>query len=114
MGVKNFIRIGTCGGLNEKVKVRDVVLGVAASTDSAMNAGTFGRYHYAPHADFDLLRKAADLADARKMKFHAGGIVSSDVFFMSKAAPKATSLAGPRHFGRGDGSRSALHFGRKI
>ncbi len=65
-GVKNFIRIGTCGGLNEKVKVRDVVLGVAASTDSAMNAGTFGRYHYAPHADFDLLRKAADLADAAK------------------------------------------------
>lgn len=85
-GAQNFIRIGTCGGLNEKVKVRDVVLGVAASTDSAMNAGTFGRYHYAPHADFGLLRKAAELADERQMNFHAGGIVSSDVFYVEGGA----------------------------
>lgn len=81
-GVKNLIRVGTCGGLNEKVKVRDVVLGQAASTDSAIDDFRFGPFKYAPIADFGLLSAAAEKAGQRGFTWHAGGIVSSDTFYV--------------------------------
>lgn len=80
-GLKTLIRVGTCGGLNTKVKVRDVVLAQAASTDSAIVKGRFGAFNFAPIADFGLLRAAADKADARGLRYHAGNMLSSDIFY---------------------------------
>lgn len=80
-GVKSLIRVGTCGGLNAKVKVRDVILAQAASTDSAIVKGRFGAFNFAPMADFGLLRSAADKADAKGLKYHAGNMLSSDIFY---------------------------------
>ncbi|NMA97487.1 MAG: purine-nucleoside phosphorylase [Phyllobacteriaceae bacterium] len=80
-GVKSLIRVGTCGGLNTKVKVRDIILAQGASTDSSIVKGRFGPYNYAPIADFGLLRDAANKADARGLKFHAGNMLSSDIFY---------------------------------
>lgn len=76
-----IIRVGTCGGLSEKVKVRDVILGVAASTDSAMNRARFGDVTFAPAADFELMRIAADVAEERLLPMVAGGLFSSDQFY---------------------------------
>lgn len=78
---KTLIRIGTCGGLSEKVKVRDLVIAQTATTDSAMNRDVFGMYAFAPAADFGLLRKAVEIAEKRGDSYHVGGIVSSDVFY---------------------------------
>ena len=80
-GVQSLIRVGTCGGLNAKVKVRDVILAQGATTDSAIVKGRFGPYNFAPIADFGLLRSAADKADAKGLKFHAGNMLSSDIFY---------------------------------
>ncbi len=80
-GAKNLIRVGTCGGLSEKVKVRDLVLALTASTDSSMNRNAFGAFDFAPSADFALLRAAADAAEKAGVRCHAGGILSSDVFY---------------------------------
>ena len=80
-GVKTMIRVGTCGGLNEKVKVRDVVIGASAASDSTIIKGAFGQYNYAPAADFSLLRAADDAARAKGKTVHVGGIVSSDIFY---------------------------------
>jgi purine-nucleoside phosphorylase len=80
-GVTSLIRVGTCGGLNAKVKVRDIVLAQGASTDSGIVKGRFGAFNFAPIADFGLLRSAADKADARGLRFHAGNMLSSDVFY---------------------------------
>lgn len=80
-GAKTLIRVGTCGGLNTRVKVRDVVIGAAASTDSTIVKDGFGAYAYAPAADFSLLRAADDAARARGKNVHVGGIVSSDIFY---------------------------------
>ncbi len=80
-GVKTMIRVGTCGGLNTKVKVRDVVIGASAATDSTIVKGAFGNYNYAPAADFSLLRAADDAARAKGKTVHVGGIVSSDIFY---------------------------------
>ena len=79
--VKTMIRVGTCGGLNTKVKVRDVVIGASASTDSTIVKGAFGNYAYAPAADYSLLRAADDAARAKGKRVHVGNIVSSDIFY---------------------------------
>ena len=80
-GLKTLIRVGTCGGLNAKVKVRDVILAQGASTDSSIVKGRFGPYSFAPIADFGLLRSAADKADAKGLRYHAGNMLSSDIFY---------------------------------
>jgi purine-nucleoside phosphorylase len=80
-GAKTLIRIGTCGGLSEKVKLRDIVIAETASTDSAMNRDVFGMYSFSPAADFGLLRTAVEIAEKLGVRWHVGGIVSSDVFY---------------------------------
>ncbi len=93
-GAKTLMRVGTCGGLNTDVKVRDIVLAITASTDSAINK-SFEPYSYAPFADFGLLRRAADLAEQRGLTTHVGGIVSSDVFYVPEGIDSYGEL--PHH-----------------
>jgi purine-nucleoside phosphorylase len=80
-GATKLIRVGTCGGLNSKVKVRDLVLAQGASTDSSIVRDHFNAYQFAPLADWSLLRSAADKAEAKGMRFHAGNVLSSDIFY---------------------------------
>lgn len=80
-GVKKLIRVGTCGSFQEDVKVRDVILGMSASTDSSMNRNAFYGLDYAPTANFDLLHKAYNEAGVRGKNVHVGNIFSSDVFY---------------------------------
>ncbi len=84
-GVRNLIRVGSAGSLQENVRIRDIVLGVAASTNSryAHNFGLPGTF--APCADFDLLMKARASADAMGVSVHTGNILSSDVFYDDNA-----------------------------
>ena len=79
--VRQIIRIGTAGTLSERVNLRDVVIGVGACTDSSYGAqfrlpGTF-----APIADFDLARAAAEAGERLGIRTVAGNILSSDVFY---------------------------------
>jgi len=80
-GSKTLIRVGTCGGLNVEVKVRDLILAQAASTDSTIVKDHFGAYNFAPIADFALLASAAAKAAAQGMRYHAGNMLSSDIFY---------------------------------
>jgi purine-nucleoside phosphorylase len=91
---KTLVRVGTCGGLTTEVKVRDIVLAMTASTDSAINKG-FEPFTYAPFADFSLLRRAVELAEARGLTTHVGGILSSDVFYVPEGIESYGEL--PRH-----------------
>ena len=80
-GVKNIIRVGTAGAMSRDVRVRDVVLGIGASTDSgyATQYGLPGTF--APTADFSLLRAAAEEAERMKLRYHVGQLLSSDAFY---------------------------------
>ncbi len=80
-GVQTLVRVGTCGGLTEKVKVRDLILGLAASTDSAVNRQRFRGMDYASAPDFLVLKKAYETALERKIPVHVGKILSSDSFY---------------------------------
>ncbi|HTH13275.1 MAG TPA: purine-nucleoside phosphorylase [Spirochaetia bacterium] len=80
-GVKKLVRVGTCGGLHESVQVRDLVLALSASTDSAVNKVRFRGMDYAPAPSFRLLHAAYQRAVAQGLPVHVGKIVSSDSFY---------------------------------
>jgi purine-nucleoside phosphorylase len=79
--VQQLIRVGSCGALTEKVRVRDVVIAMSASTDSQMNRLRFHGIDYAPTADFSLLRKAVEIAEAAGQSVKVGPVFSGDVFY---------------------------------
>ena len=80
-GVKNLVRIGSCGSFNKNIKVRDVLLAMSASTNSNFASqydlpGTF-----APTASYELLEKAKKNADEKGIPVKVGNILSSDIFY---------------------------------
>ncbi|MGI5861349.1 MAG: purine-nucleoside phosphorylase [Myxococcales bacterium] len=80
-GARFLLRIGTCGALRPELKVGDLVLATAASTDSGMNRRTFGGADFAPAADFGLLRLTWDKAQARGLEVRVGPVLTSDDFY---------------------------------
>jgi purine-nucleoside phosphorylase len=78
---KTLIRIGSCGGMQEKVGIRDVILAMTASTVSTPSRGIFRELGFAPCADYGLLAAAHKAAEAKGTTTHVGGIYSSDVFY---------------------------------
>ncbi len=79
--VKKAIRVGTCGSVNKDTPVRSVILAAAASTDSAINTRRFNGMHFAPAADFELLKSAYDVAKSKDVLCKVGTVVSSDIFY---------------------------------
>lgn len=80
-GVKNIIRIGSCGAIQEDVKIRDIIIGMSASTTSNYASqynlpGTF-----APTASWPLMKKALEIADNKNISVKVGNILSSDIFY---------------------------------
>ena len=79
--VQTLIRIGSCGGMQDHVGIRDVILAMTASTLSTPSRGIFKELNFAPCADYGLLSAAHDAAKAKGVPTHVGGIYSSDVFY---------------------------------
>lgn len=80
-GVKNLIRVGSAGSYQKHVKIRDIVLAMAASSNSGVNELRFGGADYAPTADFGLFQKAVETAKAKNIPLTAGNVFTSDVFY---------------------------------
>ncbi len=80
-GVKHLIRIGSCGGMQEFIKLRDVLLVQTASTDSNMNRIRFNGMDFAPCASFRLLKTAYDIAENENVQVKVGPILSTDIFY---------------------------------
>ncbi|MBW2527697.1 MAG: purine-nucleoside phosphorylase [Deltaproteobacteria bacterium] len=80
-GVRRLIRVGTCGAIQEDLRLGDVVLAMAASTDSNMNRRRLDGLDYAPCASFRLLRAAVEAAEARNLPVRVGGVYSADAFY---------------------------------
>lgn len=79
--VKNIIRVGSCGGFDKDLHVRDIIIAMGACTNGNYAAqynlpGTF-----APIASFDLVKKAVEQCDKLGVNFKVGNILSSDMFY---------------------------------
>jgi len=78
---KNLIRIGSCGSMQPDIKIRDVILVMSASTDSNINKIRFNGVDYAPTANFDLLKKAYDIALKKEIRVKVGSVLTTDTFY---------------------------------
>lgn len=84
-GVKNLIRVGSCGGFTEDLKLYDIILAMGACTNSNYAhqyslPGTFSAI-----ASWDLLYKAKQAAEKKNIDVKVGNILTSDVFYTPDA-----------------------------
>ena len=80
-GVKTIIRVGSAGAYRKELHLGDLVLAEGACTDSNYADQYELDGMFAPIADFDLLRKAADICDNMGLNYMVGNVVSSDLFY---------------------------------
>ncbi|NHA42835.1 purine-nucleoside phosphorylase [Staphylococcus schleiferi] len=79
--VDTIIRIGSCGAMQEDIHLYDIIIAQGASTNSNYVDQFQIPGHFAPLADFDLVIKAKEKADALGARAHVGNILSSDTFY---------------------------------
>jgi len=80
-GVKKIIRIGSCGAVRDDVNVKDVVIGIGASTDSNVNRTRFGGFDFAAIADFEMAQDAVQAAKNLGIDVKTGNLFSADLFY---------------------------------
>jgi len=80
-GVKNLIRVGSTGSYQKEVKIRDIVIAMAASSTSGINNSRFINADYSPTANFELFMKAALYAKENSIAIKAGNVLSADEFY---------------------------------
>jgi len=84
--VQTIVRVGSCGGLTERVGMRDIIIASGACTDSGINRVRFHGLDYAPVADFSLLRAAVEASEEMALDagVHVGLLYSSDQFYSTR------------------------------
>lgn len=80
-GVKNLIRIGSCGGMRADMQLSDIVMAACSSTDTNYAhqyqlPGTFSA-----GASYELLERAVTSAKAHGFSYVVGNVISSDIFY---------------------------------
>ena len=79
--VDNIIRIGSAGGMCDKVKVRDIVIAQGACTTSRYSHTFNLPGDFAPISDFTVLRTLVEKSEELGIKYEVGNVLSSDVFY---------------------------------
>ena len=80
-GVKNLIRIGSCGAIQESLELGDIVMALASSTDSNYAAQYRLPGTYSAGATWELLRRAVERAEDHGYRYQVGHVVASDIFY---------------------------------
>lgn len=80
-GVENIIRVGSAGAMRADIKIRDIVIGMGACTNSnfAKQYGLSGTF--APVADYKLMERAVECCKRAEVRYHVGNLLSSDTFY---------------------------------
>ncbi|MBQ9346756.1 MAG: purine-nucleoside phosphorylase [Oscillibacter sp.] len=89
-GVESIIRIGSAGGLADDVKLRDVIIAMAASTNSHLIDSYLFPGQLSAAASWPLLKQAAEAAEALDIPARVGQVYSEDAFYSDDAAAKET------------------------
>ncbi|XAW89977.1 purine-nucleoside phosphorylase [Vibrio sp. CDRSL-10 TSBA] len=80
-GVRKIIRVGSCGAVSDDIKVRDVVIGLGACTDSKVNRIRFKDHDFAAIADYSMVKAAEKAALARGIEVKIGNLFSAELFY---------------------------------
>lgn len=88
-GVENIMRIGSIGGMSEKVKIRDIIIGMGACTNSNYAVQYNLQGTYAPIADYGMMRIAIEECEKLGTSYAVGNILSSDTFYNADSEASA-------------------------
>lgn len=80
-GVKNLIRVGSCGAVSPSIKIRDILIGTGASTDSGVNRQRFQGHDFAAIADYHLTKALNSAAEILGIEVKNGNLFSADLFY---------------------------------
>lgn len=80
-GVEQIIRIGTCGTGCKEINLKDIIVGMGASTDSNIMAQYNLRGTFSAIASYDLVRRSVEAAERLGHPYYVGNIFSSDTFY---------------------------------
>ena len=80
-GVKQIIRVGSCGTVSKSVQMRDLVIAMGASTDSNVNRIRFNGHDFAAIADYELMNSIVTTAKKLKIKYCVANVFTSDYFY---------------------------------
>lgn len=81
-GVENIIRVGSCGAIQEDIKLQDIIIAMGGSTDSNVNRQRFDNLDFAAIADYNLLNNAVTAAKKLGTEIKVGNIFSADLFYV--------------------------------
>ncbi|MCV2499912.1 MAG: purine-nucleoside phosphorylase [Candidatus Lightella neohaematopini] len=87
-GIKKIIRVGSCGAVKNELNLRDIIIGIAASTNSKINRIRFMDNDFSAVADFNMLCNVVNVANILNIKIHVGSIFSTDLFYMPDYSKK--------------------------
>lgn len=80
-GVKNFIRVGSCGAISDNIHLKDLIVAMGASTDSKTNRIRFLDHDLAAIVNFELLQACYEVLKTTSVTFKVGNVFSSDLFY---------------------------------
>lgn len=80
-GVERIVRVGSCGAIRDEINLGDVVVALAAGTDSIVNRRRLGGRDFPAVADYGLLRAVVDRAEAGGTTARVGSVFTSDFFY---------------------------------
>ncbi|MCV2528588.1 MAG: purine-nucleoside phosphorylase [Candidatus Lightella neohaematopini] len=91
-GVKKIIRVGSCGAIKNELNLRDIIIGMSASTNSKVNRIRFLDNDFSAVADFDMICNVVNTANILNIKVHVGSIFSTDLFYTPKHNKKLLNI----------------------
>ncbi len=95
-GVENIFRIGSAGAIAPELKIRDIVFGMGACTNSAYASQYHLQGSFAPICSYELLKAATDTAESLSLHYTVGNLLSSDTFYAdNEGIPDAISSTLP-------------------
>lgn len=80
-GVKQLVRVGSCGAVQPQTNLHDIIVAQGACTDSNVNRQRFRGFDFAAIADFELLRKVVNEAEQQRIRAQVGNVFSADLFY---------------------------------
>lgn len=87
LGAKNLLRVGTCGGYNQELRLGDLIVATAATPQDGTVSSITQGVPYAPAAHFDIVHAAHHAAESAGRRTFVGPIVSSDLFYDPEEEP---------------------------
>jgi DeoD family purine-nucleoside phosphorylase len=88
LGAKNLLRVGTCGGYSEELRLGDLIVATSATPNDGTVSSLTRGVPYAPAAHFDIVHAAYHAGDSAGRRTFVGPIVSSDLFYDQVESPE--------------------------